>query len=41
LRGIAQLISYEIIMSISSLPVILYAGSINLNEIVLSQSVTI
>jgi len=37
LRSAAQMISYEVSMGITIISVILLSGSLNLNEIVISQ----
>jgi len=37
LRGAAQMISYEVSLSLTILPVILATGSLNLTDIVYSQ----
>ncbi len=41
LRSVSQMISYEVSISITVLPIILLSGSLNLNQIVFSQEKTI
>lgn len=38
LRAVAQLISYEVVMLLTALPVIVFTGSFNIIEIVAAQA---
>jgi NADH-quinone oxidoreductase subunit H len=41
LRSVSQMISYEVSISLIIIPIILLAGSLNLNEIIFIQNETI
>tara|TARA_B110000261_G_C12737788_1_gene219251 strand:- start:222 stop:356 length:135 start_codon:yes stop_codon:yes gene_type:complete len=41
LRSVSQMISYEVSISLLVIPIILFSGSLNLNQIVYVQGKTI